>query len=240
MKRDKLLNYLPIFLLLLPILHLVGKTAVDMQQLLHSSPEVWRSEVERLNQQHRPSGVNQNSILVLGGRQVSHWKDLDDTLAPLSVETRGIGSATVEDLSYHLDGIIGDLQPQIVVLLPDRSNFHLRESKNPRELLADIQQFSQQVLAKDKTVRLYIYPPLQLPAHPQYYQLIKELTSMLESWAKTQSQVSIIDANRLLYKVNHQPNPRFFHSNGSQLNALGYLTLAYVLRHQLEQDFPKN
>ncbi|PIE39068.1 MAG: hypothetical protein CSA53_03430 [Gammaproteobacteria bacterium] len=238
MNRDKLLNYLPIILLLVPLMHLAGKAVVDTHQLLKPSPEVWRDKLERIRRNDAPYATTQHSVVVAGGRQVVHWTGLEETLAPLPVVNRGVGSATVDDLTYLIEALLEDLKPRIVVLLPDRSNFHLRQNKRPIELLNDIQEFTQQVMTNDSIAHIYLYPPLNLPAQPQYYQRTKELTEKLISWANTQPHITVLRGNSLLARVNKQPNPRYFHSNGTQLNNQGYLILSFILRQQIKQDFP--
>ena len=60
----------------------------------------------------------------------------------------------------------------------------------------------------------------------------------LQSWATTDNRVVILDANPLLSGPEGQPSGIFFLPDGVNLNDLGYLRLALLLRQQVEDDSP--
>ena len=86
---------------------------------------------QKLSQVHEP-------LIVAGGQRVKLWRDLPDILAPREVLMRGLGDATVNDILYYYDRLIGYHYPQTLVLLPGNSEFHIRDGKSAEELFDSI------------------------------------------------------------------------------------------------------
>ena len=225
-------------LLLVPIVHLAYLVSQEILRSLEPSPTAWADEVNAYSRLDQSTQLPVDPIIVTGGRQVKLWRGLEDLLAPQPVLMRGLGDATVDDITHYYSQLIGFYRPHTVVLLPGTSEFHIRDNKSAQELVASIRRLVEQDFSHGITRQFYVIAPIKTPLYPGDIARIEEATSLLEQWASTQEKVSILDANALLSGPNGRPNPDFYRIDGINLNEHGYLRLSLLLREQLEKYRP--
>jgi len=223
-------------LLLIPILHLALLVSRETISALDISPEVWASEVDAYAEMDKLIEAPEEPIVIVGGRQVTLWRGLEDLLAPKTVLRRGLGDAIVDDITFYYERLIGSYQPRTVVLLPSNSEFHIRDNKSAEELVAAIRKLVELDLYYRKDGHFYIFTPLETLLHPEDKTKIESVTRQLKSWAQTVEQVDILDANVLLSGATGSPKPDYFRNDGVNLNELGYTRLSVMLLNQLERD----
>jgi hypothetical protein len=225
-----------IVLLLLPIVHLTFLMSRDTMETLDNSPEAWAREVDNYAKLDADAVLPKNPIVVVGGRRVKLWPDLEGLLAPRPVLMRGIGDAIVEDITFNYSQVIGFYQPDTVVLLPGNSEFHVRDNKSAAELVAAIQDLVALDASYNITRRFYIFTPVRTLLRPQDHAKVDRTTQLLEAWEKTDDRIVILDVNPLLSGTDGLPRDRYFRGDGVNLNEHGYLRLSMLLLTQLEED----
>ena len=225
-------------LLLIPLVHLAILVSKEASRSLNSSPEAWASEVTKYAKMDQSKPMPSDPIVIVGGRRVSLWRDLEDLLAPMPVLQRGLGDATTDDITYYYQNLIGFYRPHTVVLLTGESEFHIRDNKSAAELVAAIQTLVELDISHGITRRFYIFSPLKTPLYHSNNAKIEECTRALKSWASTLETVEILDANTLLADRKGKAKPGFFRNDGVNLNDRGYVRLSMMLRSQLERDNP--
>ena len=225
-------------LLLIPLVHLAILVSKETSRSLNGSPEAWASEVTKYAKMDQSNPMPSDPIVIVGGRRVSLWRDLEDLLAPMPVLQRGLGDATTDDITYYYQNLIGFYRPHTVVLLPGESEFHIRDNKSAAELVAAIQKLVELDISHGITRRFYIFCPLKTPLYHSNNAKIEEITRTLKSWAATLETVEILDANTLLADRKGKAKPGYFRNDGVNLNENGYVRLSMMLRSQLERDNP--
>lgn len=225
-------------LLLVPIVHVTYLMSGEVLASLDASPEVWTPELDAYIKLDRATELPKDPIVVVGGRRVKLWSGLDDLLAPRAVLVRGLGDATVTDITHHYERLIGYYQPHSLVLLPSNSEFHIRDNKSAEELVAAIRKLTKLDAAHGITRQIYVFSPLKTPLHPRDDNKIDRTTQLLNTWADTEDRVTIIDANPLLSSKNGSARAGFFRNDGVNLNDEGYLRLSFLLRQQVAVDNP--
>ena len=226
-------------LLLIPIVHLAYLVSRETLDTLNASPEAWADEVDAYTRSDRLGQLPVNPIVIVGGRRVTLWKELDDLLAPMTVLNRGIGDATTLDILHYYQRAIGYYQPHTVVLLPGESEFHIRENKSAEEMVRAIRQLVELDLSHGVTKHFYVFSPLKTPLYQSNDRKIDETSRQLKAWATTIDEVDILDANVLLSKKNGRANPSYYRSDGVNLNEHGYVRISMMLRAQVETDNPQ-
>lgn len=232
----KSIRTLSAILLLIPIVHLTFLVSRETLTAMDTSPEVWGSEIEAYTQSDRLITRLVDPIEVVGGRSVTLWQGLENLLNPRPVLMRGLGDATVNDIVFHYERLIGFYQPQLVILLPGNSEFHVRDNKSAEELVSIIREFAELDLMHRKQGRLYIFLPLVTPFYSADKEKIQIVARMLTLWATTNAQVEILDANPLFSDALGSPRADYFRSDGVNLNDLGYMRLSILLLTQIEKD----
>jgi hypothetical protein len=223
-------------LLLLPIVHLAYLVSRDTMESMDSSPVSREREVNDYAAADAGMQLPQNPVVVVGGMRVKLWRDLADLLAPRPVLMRGLGDAIVQDISFNYPRLVGFYRPDTVVLLPDNSEFYLRDNKSAPELAAAIRELVALDASYGITRRFYVFAPVKTIVRPQDYPTIDEVTQLLRAWADTDEHVVLLDPNPLLTDPNGKPRGVFFRSDGVNLNEHGYLRLSVLLSTRLEAD----
>jgi hypothetical protein len=225
-------------LLLIPLVHLAILVSKETASSLNGSPEAWASEVTKYAKIDQSSPLPSDPIVIVGGRRVSLWEDLEDLLAPMPVLNRGLGDAITDDITYYYQNLIGFYRPHTVVLLPGESEFHIRDNKSAGELVAAIRKLVKLDISHGITRRFYVFSPLKTPLYHSNNTKIDETTQALQSWAASLDSVEILDANTLLADRKGRAKPGYFRNDGVNLNERGYVRLSMMLRSQLERDNP--
>ncbi|MEE4144330.1 MAG: hypothetical protein V2I26_05980 [Halieaceae bacterium] len=223
-------------LLLLPIVHLAYLVSQDMLASLEPTAEAWADEVAAYEAADQSMQLPLQPVVVLGGRQVKLWPGLEDLLSPRPVLMRGLGNATVEDITHYHAELVSHYQPSALVLLPGPSEFHIRDSKSAEQLVAAIRKLIELDESYGVARKYYVFAPIKTPLYPGDYEKIDRVTRLLQAWAQDQPQLSILDPNTLLTRANGSPNPDFFRLDGVNLNEHGYLRLSVLLQNSLGQE----
>lgn len=223
-------------LLLLPLVHLAYLVSSETLEAMNNSPDAWAREMERYAAEDSRTLLPVRPILVVGGRSVKLWRNLEDLLAPRPVLMRGLGDAIVQDITAHYTRLIGYYQPDTVVLLPGSSEFHLRDNKSAAELAAGIRELVEMDANYHSTRRFYVFTPVKTLWRPQDHATIDAATRLLHDWAKSEPHVVILDANALLAGPDGKPAANCFRGDGMNLNEHGYLRLSVLLYNQLATD----
>lgn len=223
-------------LLLLPIVHLTWLVSRDTLETLNSAPDAWAREIALYAATDADAALPPDPIVVVGGQRVKLWLDLEDQLAPKPVLLRGLGSAIVEDITFNYTQLIGFYRPDTVVLLPDNSEFHIRDNKSAADLATAISELVELDGSYGITRRFYVFTPLKTLLYPQDDLTIDETVRLLNTWSKTDKRVVILDANPLLASPNGRPRGIYFRGDGVNLNEHGYLRLSTLLHAQVKAD----
>ena len=220
-------------LLCLPLLHLAWLLSQEFQAYLNPSPQAWAEDMQTIVQADETLTLPENPVLVVGGRRVTLWNDLPDMLAPHPTLLRGLGDATIEDITHYYDRLIGFYRPDILVLLPSYADLHLRDDKRPEDLVAAVRELVELNAQHLATAMVYVIAPLKMPLHPGDDERIEAMGKALAAWCAGESGVALIDPNDLLAGPDGRPNPALYRGDGVNLNEAGYLRLAMVLREVL-------
>ncbi len=219
-------------LLVLPLLHLAVLMASETRSLLDATPGAWKADVEAYNDALVIAELPENPVVVIGGRLVRLWPGLEQALAPKPVLMRGIGDATVDDITHYYQSLVGVYRPDTVVLLPSDSNFHLRDHKSANEMVDSIKRLVALDAAHGRTRVFYVFAPLQTPRYPDARVTLRNVSSELRRWAARRHGVEIIDANPLLANGDG-PDPQWFRGDGVHLNDSGFLRLSVLLQQAM-------
>lgn len=223
-------------LLLLPVIHLAYLMSRDTVEVLNNSPDAWARDMDGYAAQDTRTLLPARPIVVVGGRGVKLWQNLEELLAPRPVLMRGLGDAIVEDITANYTRLIGYYQPDTIVLLPANSEFYLRDNKSAEELVAAIRALVKLDGSYHITRRFYVFTPVKTILRPQDHATIDEAARRLKDWANRETRVAILDANPLLSGPDGKPAAYYYRSDGVNLNEHGYLRLSLLLYNLVKAD----
>lgn len=224
------------FLICLPLLHAGLLLSREFSSYIDPSPTVWNSNLQQIVTQDQAMSLPESPILISGGQRVHLWQNLAPTLQPRNVLLRPLGDATLEDLAYHYDRIIGFYRPETLILVPSYADLHLRSNKTADQFAAALENLLTIDSDYGTTRHRYVLVPIKTMLHPDDHVRIDRIATKLERIASTQEHVSIIDPNPLLSGDAGGPDPDFYRGDGVNLNDAGYARLTALLRTRLERD----
>ena len=219
-----------VVLLCLPLVHLAYLASRDVMATLDSSPNAWLHEIEAYSDADQKAALPSDPVVVIGGRRVKLWQGLDDILAPQPVLMRGIGDATIEDITYHYERLAAFYNPSAVVFLPSGSEFHIRDSKSEDDFMRALRELAALDAEHGKERPFVLFTPIKTPLRPGDYEKIEAISGRMISWAASDPRLLVINANPMLATTDGSPNPAFFRPDGSSLNEAGYLRLSLPLQ----------
>lgn len=222
-------------LLLLPLLHVGWRLSHEFRDYLDPSPTTWAAEMQAIVSADQYLTLPRDPVLVVGGRRVALWQDLPRLLEPHPTLLRGLGDATIEDVTHYYPRLIGHYRPSVLVLMPSYADLHLRDAKRADDLVAAVRDLVALNARHLAGARSYIFTPLKTPLHPADDERIDAMAQALRTWAREQADVRILDANALLTQADGRPNPAFYAGDGINLNTDGYLRCGMLLREALQQ-----
>ena len=221
-------------LLLVPVVHLAYLLSRETIATLDASPDAWANEMEAYATADSANHLPEDPVVVVGGRRVKLWRDLPDMLADKPVLMRGLGDATVEDITKNYERLIGFYRPEIVIFLPGNSEFHIRDGKSANEFIKAAQALIDIDSAHGITRQFYLISPIKTPLYRGDFAKIDEISRDMAAWADTRSKVTYLDVNPILQTSDGGPNPRYFRNDGVNLNDGGYARLSLLLKADIE------
>ena len=226
-----------VVMLCLPLLHLGIVVSRDVAAKLDSSPDAWLHEVEAYARLDQSMTMPENPVVVVGGRRVKQWEGLRNILASEAVLMRGMGDATIEDISHHYKRLVAYHRPSTVVFLPSDSEFHIRDSKNEQEYMHAIRKMAATDARHGGDWSLILFAPIKSPLRPSDHDKIDIIARELQAFSAENDRIEAIDANPLLALADGAPNPAYFRPNGSSLNEAGYVRLGLLLDDALAEGY---
>jgi lysophospholipase L1-like esterase len=221
-------------LLVVPVVHFAYLLSRETLAVLDSSTNAWASEMEAYAKTDRANHLPEDPVVVVGGRRVKLWRDLPDMLAEKPVLMRGLGDATVEDITQNYERLIGFYRPEIVIFLPSNSEFHIRDDKSANDFVKAVQALIDKDGAHSITQQFYLISPIKTPLYSGDGEKIDEISREMASWGARHAKVTYLDVNAILQTSDGKPNPRYFRNDGVNLNDSGYARLSLLLKANIE------
>ena len=232
----KTLSRLGVALLCLPLLHLAYLAWGAYAAMSNPSPDTWKPALQRIIDQDQGLRLPSAPVLVTGGHSARLWTDLPAAISERPTLLRPLGGATLEDISYHYDRLIGYYRPSVLIVVPSYSDLHLRDEKTPESLVEALSALLSRNTALAVTSRRYVVIPTKTLLHPHDDERIDEMARASRMLARSLPFTAVLDPNPLLATRDGEPNPAYFRSDGINLNDEGYAVLSAMVRKQLIAD----
>jgi len=230
----KTLRLIAAILIALPLLHLAYTLGTGAVTYLEPTPETWSPAMEAVIEADMDLALPERPILVVGGQRVRLWRDLPDRLAPRPVLLRPLGDATIEDIRYHYDRLVGHYRPDTLVIVPGYAELHLRDSKTAAAFV----RAARELLATDEaygvTRQRILLTPMLMPLHPEDDERVRAIGAATLGLAATLPNLLILDPNELLTRADGRPNPDYYLSDGINLNSEGYARVTLMLEQAID------
>lgn len=223
-------------LLCLPLLHLAIQLCDTVATFSNPSPDVWHDQLQKIIAQDQVSRLPIAPILVTGGKSVLLWNSLPEALGSRPTLIRTPGEASLEDLSYHYERLIGYYRPSVLVIQPAFSDLHFRSRKSPAEFGQALENLLSMNISLGATSRRYVVIPVKTLLHLDDSSRIEAIAEVARELARKLPNTAVLDPNPLLLGPDGRPDPGFFRFGGVFLNEHGYKVMTEMLRERLMLD----
>ncbi|EED30741.1 hypothetical protein NOR53_271 [gamma proteobacterium NOR5-3] len=234
MYQWKTLRTLAGLLLCIPLIHLALIVSRDLSTYLDPSPEAWDGEIAALITADLNAVIPKEPVVVIGGHRVRLWKDLPASLLPRETLMRPLGDATLEDLAHHFDRLAAFYRPDILVVFPGYADLHLRDEKTPEDFKDSLRTLLDLDEEYGSSSWRYVIAPVQMPLHPDDQERIAKIGRSIELLVAELPDLTIIDPNPMLSKLDGTPNPAYYRGDGINLSPSGYERISLLLATEIK------
>jgi hypothetical protein len=229
----KTLRTIAVVLIALPLLHLLYAVSKGAANYLEPGPEVWADSLQRIIDSDMQATLPDRPVLVVGGQRVRLWRELPDRLAPRATLLRPLGDATIDDIAFYYDRLIGHYRPDTLVIVPGYAELHLRDSKSPEAFVESARRLLRLDTDYGVTRRRVLLAPILMPLHPEDNHRIEAMAAGTKALEQELPDLLVLDPNTILTRADGRPNPDYYLSDGINLNNEGYARVTLMLEQAL-------
>lgn len=194
----------------------------------------WQSSLDAFASADQAQRPPSGGVLFVGSSTIRLWPHLaqDFSALPLVLQ-RGFGGSTLADCSALTRELVTQYKPRQVLLYAGDND--LAEGRSPADVLGSFTRFVQRVRAELPDSRIDYIAIKPSPSRLSLLARIRETNALIESHAKTLSNVGYIDIFNPMLDAQGRPRPELFRGDKLHLNAAGYQLWQSVIAPHLAQ-----
>lgn len=179
------------------------------------------------DQIYPPTGCE---TLFVGSSTFRFWTRMQQDFAKLRVLRRGFGGASISDINYHFDAVVGRYRPRQIVFYAGEND--INSGKSIEAIMADFHGFLERknvVLGKTPVVFVSVKPSVARTAD---FALQTELNRQLAELADKRNDLVYVDIVQPMLR-HGVPRPELFISDYLHMNERGYAIWTDRIKHAL-------
>ncbi len=202
------------------LLTLIGGSLAPLAQPAADPFAKWEPEIRAFEQADKTNPPPAGVILFVGSSSIRFWSTLAQDFPGKPVLNRGFGGSQMSDCVHFIPRIVTPYRPRQIFLYEGDND--LASGKAPAQVFADYQSFVRDTRAALPDVPILFLSIKPSPSRWKFVEQAKEANRMIESFAKTQRNLSFIDMFTPLLGTDGQPLPDIYRADKLHLNAKGY------------------
>jgi hypothetical protein len=173
-----------------------------------------------------------NGIEFVGSSMFEGWTEVADHMAPMPAFNRAIGGSKTGDILAHLDRLVLQYEPKVVVLYSGIND--VSEGITPETAAENIQNIIEGIQADLPETRVVYIPILNTSNRPDSNGLIEDANARIIAYAKGNSRITVLDVSPALVDENGDTRKDFLTDDGSHYNETAYEAMATVVKPAVE------
>ena len=168
-------------------------------------------------------------VLFVGSSSIRLWNDLESqfTDAPVVLK-RGFGGSRLSDCVRHLDKLVINYRPRVVVLYAGDND--LAEGATPEQVLERVKAFSGGVHEQLPDTRIAFLSIKPSPARIKLIGKVRAANRLVKEYAEEHPRVEYIDVFTPMLGQDGFPRPELFAEDKLHLSRAGYALWRTVIR----------
>lgn len=174
-----------------------------------------------------------NAVEFAGSSMFEGWSGVASDMAPIPAFNRAIGGSKTADILSHLDQLVLQYKPKVVVLYSGIND--VSEGILPETAAENIRKIIEGVQADLPETRIIYIPILNISNQPDSNGLIADANNRVKAFAEGNTRVTILDVSSVLVDENGNTRSEFLTGDGSHFNEAAYEAMALVVKPAVEK-----
>jgi lysophospholipase L1-like esterase len=173
-----------------------------------------------------------NGVEFAGSSMFEGWTEVTAHMAPIPAFNRSIGGSKTADILSHLDQLVLQYEPEVVVLYTGIND--VSEGIAPKTAAENIRKIINGIqTALPETHVIYI-PALNTGNRPDSESRITDVNRRVNAYAEEDGDVTVLDVGPALVDGNGNTRPELLLDGGTHYNETAYKIMAGVVKPVVE------
>jgi lysophospholipase L1-like esterase len=168
------------------------------------------------------------SVLFVGSSSIRLWSTLENQFGAAQVLKRGFGGSRLTDCVKHLDRLVVQYQPRVVLLYAGDND--LAEGGSPDDVLARFKAFTEGVHGRLPDTRIVFISIKPSPARRALIGKARAANELVRAYADEHPRVDYVDVFTPMLAADGMPRAELFRKDALHLNDDGYALWGEIIR----------
>jgi lysophospholipase L1-like esterase len=197
------------------------------------SANPFQDRLDALAEKDEADPPAKNGVEFVGSSMFEGWTEVAAHMAPMSAFNRAIGGSKTADILSHLDQLVLQYEPKVVVLYSGIND--VGEGVSSEAAAENIRKIIEGIQADLPETEVVYIPILDTTNRPNVAELITDANNRVVSYAEGNARVTVVDISAALVNENGDTRPEFLAGDGHHYNETAYEAMARVVKPVVEK-----
>jgi lysophospholipase L1-like esterase len=193
-----------------------------------ATPDRWEEALAAFAAADLKNAPEPGAVLFVGSSSIRLWDGLEEQFEDARVLKRGFGGSRLADCVKHLDRLVVNYRPRLVLLYAGDND--LAEGGSPEDVLARVQAFAEGVHGRLPETRVVFISIKPSPARRALLQKARAANDLVRAYADRHPLVDYVDVFTPMLAVDGSPRAELFRKDELHLNDQGYALWRKIIR----------
>ena len=168
------------------------------------------------------------AVLFVGSSSIRLWDGLEEQFEDARVLKRGFGGSRLTDCVKHLDRLVVNYRPRLVLLYAGDND--LAEGGSPEDVLGRVRAFAEGVHGRLPETRIMFISIKPSPARRALLHKARAANDLVRAYADGHPLVDYVDVFTPMLAADGSPRAELFRKDELHLNDQGYALWRKIIR----------
>jgi GDSL-like Lipase/Acylhydrolase family len=178
-----------------------------------------------------------NAVEFAGSSMFEGWTAVTEHMDPMPAFNRSIGGSKTADILKHLDQLIIQYKPKVVVLYSGIND--VSEGVSPATAADNIQKIIEAINAGLPGTRVIYIAILNASNRPDSVELINNANARIKEYAAQNPRMAYLDISSALVDDNGATRKEFLDNDRAHYNSAAYDAMAKVVKPAVQKEWTK-
>ena len=215
-------------ILLAALLALPAAAQTARERASAAAADRWEEALAAFAAADLKSAPEPGAVLFVGSSSIRLWDKLEQEFEDARVLKRGFGGSRLSDCVKHLDKLVIQYQPRLVMLYAGDKD--LAEGGSPEEVLKRVEAFADGVHGRLPDTRVMFISIKPSPARRALIHKAREANDLVRAYADRHPLVDYVDVFTPMLAADGSPRAELFLGDALHLNDEGYALWRKIIR----------